>query len=78
MPQRLNEPYEKLTAAVAQAAAATRTQADVDALVARLARISADLSKMADRIRAERERVSTADVAVRSESARCTAGDGTP
>jgi hypothetical protein len=78
MPERLNEPYEKLTVAVKQAAAATRTQGDVEALVARLDRISVDLAKMADHIRAERERMRAGDIAERSQPARCTAGYGAP
>jgi hypothetical protein len=74
MREHLNEPYEKLTAAVEQPAAASQTQADVEVLVARLDRISVDLAKMAEHIRAERERVSPGDLAETLD----TVGDYTP
>jgi hypothetical protein len=69
MPEHLNEPYQQLTAAVERAAARTRTRADVEALVARLDRISVDLAKMAEHIRAERERVGPGDCRLLSELA---------
>jgi len=67
VPQRLNQPYEKRT----------RTGADVSALAVRLDRIAVELAKMAQRIRAEQERVSPPQTIETWELDRPTDGDWT-